>query len=59
MKEEHHRWSCNERNLVANHVLGNNTERKSNHQCDNISVPDRVYLPITDSGENGVVECDN
>jgi hypothetical protein len=51
MKEECHRWNCNERNLVANHVLGNYTERKSNHQRDNIGVSDRVYLLITDPGK--------
>lgn len=52
MKKECHRWNCNERNLVANHVLGNYTERESNYQCDNISVSDRVYLPITNAGKS-------
>lgn len=55
LMKECHRWSCNERNLVANNVLGNYTKRKSNHQRDNISMSNGMYLLIADSGKNKMV----
>ena len=51
MKSNTKKLSCNERNLVDDNMLGDNTERKSNHQHYNISLPHRMHLLITNAGK--------
>lgn len=43
--------NCNERNLVADNMFGDNIKRKSDHQRDNLSMSDRMHLFVANTGE--------
>jgi hypothetical protein len=51
MRNDGSKFNCNECNLVADNVLGNNTKRVSNHQHYHSSMSDRMHLLIADSGK--------